>query len=199
MVARLHKPDNFLHLDMLARIPVYASVAGSAKLAVRLEVPSLLAGWLSVPQDARLGELRRQMDANGGEAPFMIGNEAILKAVPKKKPSYRRTRQKLYAPGDKQVQHLDNLVRCPACGHFKRSHFMCMHCFAEIRDFLKLRRKEEHPQQQNSYPELDEVDEKILYPGKRKNDHQRRLEKKEWIPQREQPLMYQRTDKLHGK
>lgn len=179
---------------MFARTPLVA-LAGSLEAVVRIPVPLLLAGWMAVPRDPRLEELRRQMENNHGDPPFMIGNETILKAVPKKKPSYRRTRQKLYAPGGKQVQHLDNLVRCPACGHFKRSHFMCMHCFAEIRDFLKMKRKQEFPAEENKYPELDLVDEAILYPGKRVSDHERRLQKKEWIPKREQPMMYEKHTK----
>lgn len=113
----------------------------------------------------------------------------ILKAVPKKKPSYRRTRQKLYAPGDKQIQPLNNLVRCPACGSVKRSHFMCMNCFAEIKQFLKTIKPKPSNQTQTSQP-IDLVDEKILYPGKKLSDYQRRLAKKDWIPVREKPLMF---------
>lgn len=154
--------------------------------------PSSFLGENRPTADPRLEELKRQLANNNGEPPFAISNETILKAVPKKKPSYRRTRQKLYAPGDKQVKHLDNLVRCPACGHFKRSHFMCMHCFAEIRTFLKARRSAEFPPKQNQYPEIDEIDHKILYPGKRVSEHERELKRKEWIPKREEPLEYQK-------
>lgn len=116
----------------------------------------------------------------------------ILKAVPKKKPSYRRTRQKLYAPGDKQIQPLNNIVRCPACGSVKRSHFMCMNCFGEIKQFLKSFKPSA---QKPNVPELDKVDEQILYPGKKMTDYQRKLAKKDYIPIREKPLMY-KSDQL---
>lgn len=111
----------------------------------------------------------------------------ILKAVPKKKPSYRRTRQKLYAPGDKKIQPLNNIVRCPACGSVKRSHFMCMNCFAEIKQFLKQFKPKKASDQ---IPETDEIDEKLLYPGKKLTEYQRKLAKKDWIPVREKPLMF---------
>lgn len=60
--------------------------------------------------DGRLEELREQIETNGGESPFMIDNGTILKAAPKKRMSHRRHRTKLYAPGDKQIKQLNNLV-----------------------------------------------------------------------------------------
>lgn len=121
----------------------------------------------------------------------LLGLEgAILRAAPKKRLSRHKHRQKLYAPGDKQIQPLGNLVRCPACGHVKRSHFMCMHCFAEIRTFLKAKKKalfgETEPPQLN----LDPIDEKLVYPGKRESYEQMMTRQKKWVPQREEPLMY---------
>lgn len=122
------------------------------------------------------------------EASGSLAGEGILNAAPKKKPSYRRTRQKRLAPGDKQIQPLENLGRCPACGRVKRSHFMCMYCFAEIRTFLKEKKK---ALMEIIEPEkLDPIDEKIIYPGKHIRAYERRLKKKEWIPVREEPLMF---------
>lgn len=126
--------------------------------------------------------------------PSLLG-EWILRAVPKKKPSYRRTRQKLYAPGNKKIQPLENIVRCPACGSVKRSHFMCMNCFMEIRTFLKRFK----PKSVESEQIVDEIDEKILYPGKRLTDHDRRVQQKDWIPQREKPLAYNPSQIKHKK
>lgn len=122
------------------------------------------------------------------EASGSLLEDSILKAAPKKKPSYRRTRQKRLAPGNKQIQPLENLGRCPACGRVKRSHFMCMHCFAEIKTFLKEKKK---ALMDIIEPEkLDPIDEKLIYPGKHISTYERRLKKKEWIPVREEPLMF---------
>lgn len=135
-----------------------------------------------------LQDLRNHLE--GGTPPFMIDNGMILRAVPKKRPSHRRTREKLYAPGDKQIKNLENLGRCPACGHVKRSHFMCMRCFAEIRSFLKEKKRALLGESVAPQSNLDPVDEKIIYPGKYMRDYEHRLMKKDYIPQREEPLMY---------
>lgn len=140
--------------------------------------------------DPRLEELKKQMEKNGGRPPFMVDNGAILRAAPKKRPSHRRTREKLYAPGDKQIQHLENLGRCPACGHVKRSHLMCMHCFAEIRTFLKAKKRLLFPEAEAPQSNLDPVDEKILYPGKYQSNEELKLQQKKWVPKREVPLMF---------
>lgn len=172
-------------MGMLTRLP---------SISIQLELPSLFPQssltHSHTKMDQRLKELKQQIEENGGEAPFMIDNGMILRAVPKKKPSYRRTRQKLYAPGDKQVQPLENLVRCPACGHVKRSHFMCMHCFGEIKTFLKQKKKDLQEYFEPPQSNLDKIDEKIIYPGKHESEHEKRLKLKDWIPVREEPLMY---------
>lgn len=142
-----------------------------------------------ISQRSRLEDLKKLLEENQ-KPPFMIDNGAILKAVPKKRPSHRRTREKLYAPGDKQIKHMDNLCRCPACGHVKRSHFMCMHCFAEIRSFLKAKKRALLGEPEVPQANLDPVDEKIIYPGKYLRDYEQRMRKKDWIPKREEPLMY---------
>lgn len=158
--------------------------------AISIRIPNPFQTQGSIQNDRRLQELKEQIENNNGEAPFMIDNGMILRAVPKKKPSYRRTRQKLYAPGDKQIKHLDNLGRCPACGHVKRSHFMCMHCFAEIKSFLKMKKKATQDPVEAPQANLDPIDEKIVYPGKHESEYERRLKKKDWIPVREEPLMF---------
>lgn len=169
---------------LLPRIPTLAPwTAGSAQTT-----------------DKRLEELREQLE-NNDKPPFMIDNGMILRAAPKKKMSKRRHRVKLYTPGDKQIHQLDNIVRCPACGHVKRSHFMCMHCFAEIRTFLKGKKRENglikdpvNPQQ-----DLDPTDERIVYPGKYLRDEELKLKKKDWIPVREEPLPYNKLQLKHTK
>lgn len=159
----------------------------------RLPLLPFFAGFLpSFSQNAvdpRLEELKRKLQQSG-EPPFMIDNGTILKAVPKKRPSHRRTREKLYSPGDKQIQPLENLGRCPACGHVKRSHFMCMHCFAEIKAFLKEKKKALLGEPEVPQANLDPIDEKIVYPGKYVREYEQRLKKKDWIPKREEPLLF---------
>ncbi|KAG7665822.1 uncharacterized protein J8A68_000647 [[Candida] subhashii] len=149
--------------------------------------------------DERLRELQEQLE--NGEEPFMIDNGTILRAVPKKKVSYTRKRTKLYAAGRKQIQPLQNIVRCSACGRVKRSHFMCMYCFAEIRQFLKGKKRDagllkEEPKVQT---DLDPIDERILYPGKRETQYQLRLKEKDWIPRREEAPMYDKAFLVHKK
>lgn len=156
---------------------------------------------ISSMQDGRLEELKEQIENNGGQPPFMIDNGTILRAAPKKKMSKRRHRVKLYAPGDKKIQQLNNLVRCPACGHFKRSHFMCMHCFAEIKTFLKSLKRDNGliKDAENPQTNLNEVDDRLIYPGKFLTEKERKLKAKEWVPKREEPLLFSSDQKVHKK
>lgn len=172
-------------------LPTVVSYFGAISIALpRVPLGLFFPQKSQISIDPRLEELKEQMEQNKGRPPFMIDNGTILKAVPKKRPSHRRTREKLYAPGDKQIQHLENLGRCPGCGHVKRSHFMCMHCFAEIRSFLKAKKKELLGEVEKPQANLDPVDEKIIYPGKYLRDEELKLKQKKWVPKREEPLMY---------
>ena len=67
-------------------------------LALRLDVPSILAGlW-----------------------------ESVLRAVPKKKTSHRKKRQRFLA--GKALQDVTALNKCSACGKVKRAHLLCPFC-----------------------------------------------------------------------
>lgn len=178
---KLASPANFQN-GLLTMLP------GLSSIVIRL--PNVIQNIALASDNERLKELKEQIEANNGQPPFMIDNGMILRAVPKKKPSHSKTRMKLYAPGSKQIKPLENLVRCPACGHVKRSHFMCMHCFAEIRTFLKLKKKALQEAFEAPQSNLDPIDEKILYPGKHVSERERRLKKKDWIPVREEPLLF---------
>ncbi|AOA64760.1 54S ribosomal protein L32, mitochondrial [Komagataella phaffii CBS 7435] len=116
--------------------------------------------------------------------PFFIDN-GILKAAPKKKVSHMKRRQKLYGPGKKQLSLLQNLNRCPACGNYKRSHTLCMHCVGQIR-----RHWNDSVPQQEAFREefVNPLDEKILYPGKKELPDERTLRKKEWLKRRPRTL-----------
>lgn len=52
--------------------------------------------------------------------------EGILKAVPKKKTSYRKKRQRFMA--GKGLKDLTSLNRCSGCGRIKRAHLLCPYC-----------------------------------------------------------------------
>ncbi|XBA49800.1 hypothetical protein SBP28_004358 [Candidozyma auris] len=119
-----------------------------------------------VSTDPRLEELKKQIEETG-DTPFLIDNGMILRAAPKKR-------------------------TCPACGHVKRSHFMCMHCFAEIRTFLKSKKKALFPEPTEVKQELDPVDEQLVYPKRRLRMDEVRLREKDWVPKREEPLEYSR-------
>lgn len=185
-------------MSLALRFGTFASPSTYAGGVISLALPRvpllpffnrLFPSAAQIAVDPRLEELKRKLQQNG-EAPFMIDNGTILRAVPKKRPSHRRTREKLYSPGDKQIQPLENLGRCPACGHVKRSHFMCMHCFAEIKAFLKEKKRALLGEPEVPQANLDPVDEKIIYPGKYVREYEQRLKKKDWIPKREEPLLF---------
>ncbi|KAF2872661.1 hypothetical protein BDV95DRAFT_606250 [Massariosphaeria phaeospora] len=57
--------------------------------------------------------------------------EGILKAVPKKKTSYRKKRQRFMA--GKGLKDLISLAKCSACGRVKRSHLLCPYCVDAIK------------------------------------------------------------------
>lgn len=170
-------------IESLGQLPGYFGIPG-----ISIKVRNATGMTNTAEVDERLEELREQIENNGGKPPFMFDNGMILRAAPKKKHSRSRRRMKLYAPGDKKISPLENLVRCPACGKVKRSHFMCMHCFAEIRTFLKGKKKDLQEPAVEPQADLDPVDQNILYPGKYEREYERRLKKKDWIPVREEPL-----------
>lgn len=143
--------------------------------------------------DLRLKELKELLERKR-EPPFMFDNGAILRAVPKKKPSYKRTREKRLAPGEKQMKPLENLGRCAACGRVKRSHFMCMHCFGEIRAFLKEKKKQLFGETKPYEPEMDKTDANIVFPKRRLRDLELAYSRKEYVRDRETPLVYNKDE-----
>jgi len=52
--------------------------------------------------------------------------EGILKAVPKKKTSHRKRRQRFMA--GKGLKDITSLNKCAACGRVKRAHILCPYC-----------------------------------------------------------------------
>jgi large subunit ribosomal protein L32 len=52
--------------------------------------------------------------------------DGLLKAVPKKKTSHRKKRQRQMA--GKALKDITNLNKCSACGRVKRAHLLCPYC-----------------------------------------------------------------------
>ena len=52
--------------------------------------------------------------------------ESILRAVPKKKTSHRKKRQRFLV--GKALKDVTALNKCPACGNVKRAHLLCPYC-----------------------------------------------------------------------
>lgn len=122
---------------------------------------------------------RRSNDELGGQIVDrdFFSNNGILLAVPKKKVSHQKKRQKLYGPGSKQLKMIHHLNKCPSCGHYKSANTLCMHCVEEIRHIWKnhtLRKPEEPLQEQ----QLSELDKRILYPGKKETEYTEKLKNK---------------------
>lgn len=65
-----------------------------------------------------------------------------------------------------------------------------MHCFAEIRAFLKDKKKALFGEAEKPQADLDPVDEKIVYPGKYYTMEKAQKERRHWVPQREETMMF---------
>lgn len=124
----------------------------------------------SIPSQGAIPPLR--------EGLVMFEGTPSLLAVPKKKVSHMKKRQKLYAPKSKQLQFIHNLNKCPSCGHYKRSHTLCMHCFSEIKKIWKLKDRNIQ-EEEDIIDNLSELDKRILYPGKKQTEYQKKLEDKD--------------------
>ncbi|CCH59887.1 hypothetical protein TBLA_0C00710 [Henningerozyma blattae CBS 6284] len=122
-----------------------------------------------------------QQQQSLGPAWDMFSNGSTLLAVPKKKVSHMKKRQKLYGPGDKQLKLNNNLNECPSCGHYKRSHTLCMYCFGEIKMIWKnnIKKIELEKSKLNNDDPINEIDQRLLYPGKVKTDYEIKLEDKD--------------------
>lgn len=63
-----------------------------------------------------------------GAVPQVLSDlwESLLRAVPKKKTSHRKKRQRFLA--GKALQDVTSLNKCSACGNVKRAHLLCPYC-----------------------------------------------------------------------
>ncbi|KAK8134420.1 hypothetical protein PG984_006432 [Apiospora sp. TS-2023a] len=68
--------------------------------------------------------------------PGILGDiwEGILKAVPKKKTSHMKKRHRQMA--GKALKDVNNLNKCPVCGHTKKMHTLCPQCMGKIQNMF---------------------------------------------------------------
>lgn len=118
-------------------------------------------------------------------------DNGLLLAVPKKKVSYRRKRNRQLAPGAKQLKEIFSLDRCPSCGHYKRRHCLCMNCVSSIKSMWKERdMKEEFSPNDFIEQQLTDIEKQTYFPGKVESPDQKKLREKEYILQRPKTLPF---------
>lgn len=127
---------------------------------------------------------------------FFTDNNGLVLAVPKKKVSHQKKRQRQLA-GNKQLKEVRSLTRCPSCGHVKRMHTLCMNCVSEIKQVFKERERDALEAQKSSEEkhiteELSKVDERVIYPGKYIREEEEELRNKEYIYRPPRSLPYEK-------
>ncbi|VVT56990.1 mitochondrial 54S ribosomal protein bL32m [Magnusiomyces paraingens] len=119
-------------------------------------------------------------------------DNGILLAVPKKKVSHRRKRNRQIAPEAKQQKEVFSLDRCSSCGHIKRRHALCMHCVSEIKTLWKERDVAEQSKDGHVERDLLPIEEQTLYPGKVERAEQKKLKEKEYLYKPPRTLPYEK-------
>ncbi|CAR30869.1 ZYRO0E04356p [Zygosaccharomyces rouxii] len=128
------------------------------------------------------------------EEDFFSNNGRLL-AVPKKKVTHQKKRQRLYAPGKKQLKFIHELNKCPSCGHYKRANCLCMHCVQHVRHIWKTQTVKER-QEPSQEQELSDLDKRILYPGKKETEYNKKLKDKDsYLERRMRTLPVEEKDK----
>ncbi|KAG7881407.1 hypothetical protein KL938_003537 [Ogataea parapolymorpha] len=155
-----------------------------AGLAARLALPAVpaLSNALWAPAESFLDRLRNKLPSK--LLPSFLDNGLVL-AAPKKKTSHMKRRLRLYTPGSKQIKPNHNLNRCPSCGKYKRSHFLCMSCFFEIKQ-LWSEQADKPPVYKEEF--ANPADERVLYPKTYERPHVKKLRLKEYVEKRPKPL-----------
>lgn len=119
-------------------------------------------------------------------------DNGILLAVPKKKVSHRRKRNRQIAPEAKQQKEVFSLDRCSSCGHIKRRHALCMHCVSEIKTMWKERDAAAKQDVAHVERELLPIEKQTLYPGKVERPEQKKLREKEYLYKPPRTLPYEK-------
>lgn len=154
-VTKLLDPNS---LSKAATLLPWSTSIGGISIKNPLRAPVGLQKWLQRREENRLNDQNVSND--------FFSNNGILLAVPKKKVSHQKKRQKLYGPGSKQLKMMHNLNKCPACGHFKLANALCMHCVEEVSHIWKSQTVKELKEPIHEQ-ELSELDRRVLYPGKK--------------------------------
>ncbi|GAV54439.1 hypothetical protein ZYGR_0AL01710 [Zygosaccharomyces rouxii] len=134
------------------------------------QLPQSLKEWIDQ-------KIKNNEEETAVEKDFFSNNGRLL-AVPKKKVTHQKKRQRLYAPGKKQLKFLHELNKCPSCGHYKRANCLCMYCFQQIRHIWKTQTVKER-QEPLQEQELSDLDKRILYPGKKETEYTKKLKDKD--------------------
>lgn len=73
---------------------------------------------------------------------------------------------------------IHHLNKCPSCGHYKRANTLCMYCVGQISHIWKTHTAKEEikPRQEE---ELSELDQRVLYPGRRDTKYTKDLKDKD--------------------
>lgn len=155
--------------------PFVAALSAQIPVAVSVTLaPGLLGGLFGGAQhDLDLETPSREVDLE--QHKHEDCDHGIVYAVPKKKVSYGQKRKRFLAD-TKALKPLTNLNRCPACGHVKRMHTLCMHCFYELRSFFaKKTRDAESLVDKKQPPTLPAHDEAFIYKNKIDRPHYDKL------------------------
>ncbi|KAH3667321.1 hypothetical protein OGAPHI_002970 [Ogataea philodendri] len=152
-----------------------------ANLAANLSARLLKSAALAQPESL-WDRIRSQIPAR--LLPEFNDNGLVL-AAPKKKTSHMKRRLRLYTPGSKQIKPNNNLNRCPSCGNYKRSHFLCMSCFFEIKQ-LWSEQTEKPPVYKEEF--ANPADERVLYPKTYERITDKRLRLKDYVEKRPKTL-----------
>lgn len=158
--------------------------------SILLPIPSFLIPRQVPESNATKQKKLREIAENAADrqakVPFFTDNGIYL-AAPKKKRSHMKRRLRVYTPGSKHVKLKNELNRCPACGHYKRAHHLCMNCVSQIQKYWKQRDAQLKPP---AYKEefANPLDEQVLYPGKRERAYDRKLRMKDYLVKRPKTL-----------
>lgn len=109
-------------------------------------------------------------------------NIGMLLAAPKKKTSHQKKRQRLLADNANRnnVKFMNNLNKCPSCGHYKRMNTLCPFCVGQIRHIWKAHLAGKAESQADMLEStMSEVDKRVLYPGKVDTPYNRKLKDKD--------------------
>lgn len=176
-----------LYLSAVTLLPRATTLGEPVGSMLPRQLPQNLREWIAQ-------RIKNNEENKTVEEDFFSNNGRLL-AVPKKKVTHQKKRQRLYAPGKKQLKFLHELNKCPSCGHYKRANCLCMHCFQHVRHIWKTQTVKER-QEPLQEQELSDLDKRILYPGKKETEYTKKLkDKNSYLEKRMRTLPVEEKDK----